>query len=103
MHERPEGAELLAAARDALLLKLLPALPEPLRYEARMVANAMAIASRLAGLPSLTLAADGASLAAMIRRGDFAPGSPRREACAEYLRALARSRAAVSNPKALAR
>lgn len=103
MQERPEGPELLAAARGTLLARLLPALPEGLRYEARMVANAIAIAARRADAPELALAPDLAALSAAIRRGDFAPGSPRRAECAAFLRAFAGARARVSNPKALAR
>ncbi len=103
MQERPEGPELLAAAREALLARLLPALPEALRHEARMVANAMAIASRRADAPELALAPDLAALATAIRQGDFAPGAPRRAECAAFLRAFAEARARVSNPKALAR
>lgn len=41
-----DGCELLVTARDALLQRLLPALPTALHYEARMIANAMLIASR---------------------------------------------------------
>ena len=41
-----DGCQLLATARDALLQRLLPALPTTLHYEARMIANAMLIASR---------------------------------------------------------
>ena len=46
MLERPDAAGLLEAARDVLLRELLPQLPESKRFEARMVANAMAIAGR---------------------------------------------------------
>jgi len=105
MQERPEARELLAAARGTLLERLLPALPPALHYEARMIANAMAIAARAAAPPPVpaALAADAACLAAAIRRGAFAPGTPGHAACAGYLRGLAEARARVSNPKALAR
>lgn len=46
MGDRPEGAELLRLARRSLLDDLLGALPEDKRYEALMVASAMAIALR---------------------------------------------------------
>jgi Domain of unknown function (DUF6285) len=46
MSERPTGAELLAAARSALLQELVTDLPEQRRYLALMIANAMAIAAR---------------------------------------------------------
>lgn len=43
---QPDGPELLATARDVLLNELLALLPADKRYEARMIANAMAIATR---------------------------------------------------------
>lgn len=46
MRNRPTGEELLATARRVLLDDLLPALPADRSYEALMIANAMAIASR---------------------------------------------------------
>lgn len=46
MLKQVDGPELLKTARDALLQHCLPALPDALRYEARMIANAMQIASR---------------------------------------------------------
>ena len=46
MSDRPDGAELLRLARRSLLENLLGALPEDKRYEALMVASAMAIAHR---------------------------------------------------------
>jgi hypothetical protein len=46
MNDQPDAAELLTIAREALLDKLLPDLPEGLRYDALMIANAMAIATR---------------------------------------------------------
>lgn len=46
MHKQVDGTELLKTARAALLQHLLPALPDVLRYEARMIANALLIASR---------------------------------------------------------
>jgi hypothetical protein len=42
----PDPADLLATARAAIKTELLPALPEDRRYAARMVLNALAIASR---------------------------------------------------------
>jgi len=44
--DHPDGIELLQVARQALLEDVLPALPPGQRYNARMVANAMAIARR---------------------------------------------------------
>ncbi len=46
MGDRPGGAELLRQARRSLLDDLLGALPEDRRYEALMVASAMAIVAR---------------------------------------------------------
>lgn len=94
MQEKPDPRNLLDTARAVLLEKLLPALPESARLEARMVASAMAIAARGIGAPD-TPAEPG--LAAAIRSGalDDDPGLPAR------LREAARARLAVSNPRAL--
>jgi len=46
MREKPSGADLLDIARDVLRNDLLPALPEENRYQALMIANAMAIVMR---------------------------------------------------------
>ena len=45
MRDRPGGSDLLRLAHAALLDELLDALPRDRRYEARLVANAMAIAA----------------------------------------------------------
>lgn len=93
--EAPDAADLLATAREALLGKLLPALPPALHYEARMAANAIAIAVRAMGVaPGLEL--DLASLAAEIRAG-----TARRDEVRALLRRLVQLRCAVSNPRAL--
>lgn len=116
MLERPDAAGLLETARDVLLRELLPHLPEPRRFEARMVANAMAIAVReaaadeapvLARLRELVVMPGAAPdavlrrLAAEIRAGERDPGRPGSAAAAEALAALARLRCAVSNPRAI--
>lgn len=93
--ETPDAADLLATAREALLGKLLPALPPALHYEARMAANAIAIASRAIGVAP-DFAPDLAALAAEIRSG-----TTRREEVRALLRRLARLRCAISNPRAL--
>ena len=49
MREQPNGPDLLAIARDVLKQSILPALPKDKVYEALMIANAMAIASRQYG------------------------------------------------------
>ena len=46
MSDRPDATELLAIARTTLLDKLLPQLPDELRYDTLMLATAMAIAAR---------------------------------------------------------
>jgi Domain of unknown function (DUF6285) len=46
MRDKPDGAALLKAARAVLTEELLEELPEAARYQARMVANALAIAAR---------------------------------------------------------
>lgn len=118
MLERPDAAGLLETAREVLLRELLPHLPESKRFEARMVANAMAIARRdtaadsapaLARLRALLDMPDAAPeallrrLAAEIRAGDRDPGRPGAAAAAEALAALTRLRCSVSNPRALGR
>ena len=116
MLERPDAADLLEAARDVLLRELLPHLPEEKRFEARMVANAMAIArrgaaedpapvlDRLRGLLDMPDAGPDAllrRLAAEIRAGERDPGRPGAPAAVEALVALTRLRCSVSNPRAL--
>ena len=46
MREHPDGAELLAIAREVLRKELLPLLPKDRAYDALMIANAMGIAER---------------------------------------------------------
>jgi hypothetical protein len=112
MLERPDARDLLATAREALLNTLLPALPAHLHYEARMAANALAIAGRaieaqtsateLALRDFLPSEAEPlAALARCIRAGDFAPGTPRHAEARALLAAMTRARCAVSNPRAL--
>lgn len=112
MLEPPDAADLLGTARALLLERLLPALPPDLHYEARMIANAMAIAARAgrvdtapaaAALGALVAgaAAPLAAIAAAIRAGAFAPGTPRHAEARAALEAYARLRCAVSAPRAL--
>lgn len=116
MLERPDAGGLLDTAREVLLRELLPHLPEAKRFEARMVANAIAIARREAAAdeaPALAALRDlydapGAApdallrrLAAEIRGGEHDPGRPRSAAAARALVSLARLRCGVSNPRAL--
>lgn len=108
MLEQPDAADLLATARATLLEKLLPALPAHLHYEARMVANAMAIAARAGAVDPAPLAArignfaeDTAHFAARIRAGTYLPGTPAYAGAAALLRDMVRLRCAVTNPRAL--
>jgi len=126
MNDRPDARDLLEIARHAFTAEILPAVPEPLRYTALMVANAMAIAQRelaagdsplreeyrrLAGLLSQNPAApDGSALrdgvesynrrlANEIRAGRF--DGEKRAAVLEHLRRTTEEKLAISNPKAL--
>jgi hypothetical protein len=118
MLEQPDSANLLATAREVLLKELLPHLPEARKFQARMVANAMAIAARegtadpapiLSMLRQALTAPDAPAeelqrrLAAEIRAGRHDPGTPRHAAVAAALAELVRTRCAVSAPKALGR
>jgi hypothetical protein len=64
MRDRPHGAVLLEQARAALLRDLLELLPESRRLDARMIANAMAIAKRELAAGDRDLMAERAALAA---------------------------------------
>lgn len=125
--ERPDATALLEEARRTLLEVLLPLLPADRRYDALMVANAMAIAGRETGqaeeatrglLKDLTLltgeAADAGlskgeiverfaalerRLAGQIRSGRYDAPEPRREAVRRYLRSTTIARLRISNPK----
>ena len=46
MREQPDGAALLAIARDVLKEEVLPLLPKDSRYKALMILNAIGIAGR---------------------------------------------------------
>jgi hypothetical protein len=126
MNDQPDATELLAIARATLLDKLLPRLPEELRYDALMIANAMAIASReyaagdapaqaeLARLRTLLGEHDSSlpdaalhaalteynrRLATAIRGGQF--DDLKRAALLDHLDKTAADKLAVANPKAL--
>jgi hypothetical protein len=108
MLEQPDAADLLATARAALLDKLLPALPTHLHYEARMIANAMAISGRAgAAEPGhlesrlANFAESPAHFAARIRAGAYQPGTPAYAGAAALLQEMVRLRASVTNPRAL--
>lgn len=113
--EAPEGPNLLATARDALLQEILPKLSGTDAFTARMIANAMAIAAREAvqddawvaaaratmqRLTGATAAPDRA-LAAAIRKGAYDPGNTHHTEVAALLRDAARRRCAISTPRVL--
>ena len=100
--EKPDGADLLATAREAVLNDLLPALPPEKAFTARMVAAAIALALREAQADTASLpATDLGALAREIREGRHDPGTPTHDATLAFLRDYARLRASVSAPKAL--
>ena len=126
MSDIPDATELLAIARTTLLDKLLPQLPDALRYDALMIANAMAIAAReqaigdaparaelvraaaLCGEQALSIGTDSLSakrakykrrLAMHIRAGRFDEHD--RAALLAHLAQTAADELAVSNPRAL--
>ena len=120
MNIRPDASELLAIARQTLLSELLPQLPGSLRYQALMVANAMAIAGREyrdgeaadtaeAQLLAALSDADGASLAdarqalcRAIRQGRFDEPGKDQDQLFAALSAITLARLSISNPKGLA-
>jgi Domain of unknown function (DUF6285) len=67
----PDAADLLTTARETLLKVLLPDLPPEKRYDALMVANAMAIAAREAAQAEAIRRAECAELEAFYQ--DDAP------------------------------
>ncbi|NLH79976.1 MAG: hypothetical protein GX458_03910 [Phyllobacteriaceae bacterium] len=121
MRERPDGRELLAAARRVLREKLLPQIDPSLRHDLLMVVNAISIAERglalgtapldeerrrlaaILGEDGGDLVAANRRLAALVRAGEADPGRPARAAVLEHLRAVGRDRLAESNPRVLAR
>jgi hypothetical protein len=102
MRVEPGGAELLRVARAELLENLLPSLPESQRYAARMVANAMAIATREMESPSPDTSIDAGKLAAEIRAGVH-DTRERSDPLLERLREITRRRLEVSNPRLVER
>lgn len=120
---QPDARDLLATARALLLDQLLPALPESLHYEARMIASAMAMALRemelaaacaqtekdaLARLPplhgqaGLTLAQTRALVARHIRQGLYDEPGPARQHLLDALQVITRAQLRISNPKVVA-
>jgi hypothetical protein len=121
MRDQPSGANLLRQARTVLVEDLLGALPEGKRYEALMVANAMAIVARelAAGeglaeeraaleelLGSVDEDDDAAALEALVARLAREIRAGRHDGATELHTLLSRdaaARLAISNPKLLDR
>jgi len=128
MRERPTGEELLIIARQVLRDELSPFLPEERRYDALMIANAMAIAARqiefgdtperqewqaLADLLGETVKEDDATavrgalcdlycrLGVKIRSGELDPGMPSHDAVHSFLLDVAIQKLRESAPKIL--
>ena len=68
MSDIPDATELLAIARSTLLEKLLPSVPEDFRYDALMIANAMAIAAREHAAGDTAMQAEVVRLAALLKQ-----------------------------------
>lgn len=115
-----DAIDLLGIARETLISTLLPVLPNELHYEARMIANAIAIASReieSAGMQyaqerellELLLATDHVpdqpsallDLSHRIRRGELSSSSEAQEKLITALTQLVVCKLKVSNPKLL--
>ena len=103
MSDPPRGGRLLQLARDALLRDLLKSLPKDRQLDARMIANAMAIAERELWAAERGAAQTGAKtavsekLAVEVRAGRH-DGD---EVTHRMLVERARDRLAIANPKAL--
>lgn len=125
MRNQPDARELLGIARETFIARILPVLPEDLRYTALMIANAMAIARReidagdesaraelqrlrallsedappIADRPMATILAEyNRLLAREIRAGRYDNDN---SAVLAHLRLTVEDRLAVSNPKGL--
>jgi hypothetical protein len=73
MREHPNGAELLAIAREVLRKELIPLLPKDKAYDALMIANAMSIAERQLQTGEQPQQQEQKALAALLgREGDLA-------------------------------
>ena len=105
MSQRPGPEDLLETAVGVLRTQIVGELSGNARYQALMVANAIAIAARQFGntpsrdLDEIPAASDAASLARAIREGAL---DGRTDVYDWIVRGL-RAQVSVSNPKALAR
>lgn len=113
-------SDLLSVARTVLRDDLLAALPGHLKYEALMVANAMAISSRELALGAMDVPSDDYSkalsallsetgtpdkltgdLITQLRQGAFHPDHPKAAELHQLLLAETRRKVKISNPRAL--
>ncbi|EWY38593.1 hypothetical protein N825_12340 [Skermanella stibiiresistens SB22] len=118
MRDQPTAANLLDTALKIYRERLLPLLPAEHRYEALMVANAIAISARQVEAGDAPLEEARRRLAAIypdddgslsdletrlsseIRQGAFDQDGPNRDAAFDYLWWRTRAKAAESNPRA---
>ena len=118
MTDRPDGEDLLEIARSSLLNELLPHLPEAVLLDARMIANAMAVALREKRMAAQQVAAEMQGLRGLyeeaadtgdltwrfiddIRAGRFDRPGAMREAARAHLRRTAVAKLELWNPKYL--
>ena len=126
MRDEPDALDLLAIARETLLGELVPALPPERRYDALLVASAIAAAAREVeageaplrderrdlgrllgeapddGPVAVALGRLNARLAADIRAGAFDAPGPRRVEMVRHLKAATMRKLRETNPKYLA-
>jgi len=120
MDDRPTAADLLETASRLLGDKRLEDLPDDRRYDALMIANARAIAGRMAQLDSAEVEKERDRLAVLmdvggeleslkrelikkIRSGAYDPASRQYAELWEWLYAVTLRRLGESNPRALPR
>lgn len=117
-----DTCDLLACARELLLSQLLPVLPPQQHYDARMIANALAIAGRdiersqacaeaqgnalnavlaLQGLPPLPLAQAQALISEQIRSGVYDASGAAQHGLLQALQISTAERLKINNPKVL--
>lgn len=120
---QPNATQLMQTAREVLLKQLMPALPEHLHYECRMIASAMAMTCReidlgpsaewveeqrladvlgIHSLAGLTPQDARALLSQFIRQGLYDRTGDANETLLAALMDITRANLAVSNPKVVA-
>jgi len=119
MRDQPDAAGLLEIARETLRGDLIDALPAGKRYEALMIANAIAIAARQMTAGDEPFANEASELrdilgskgdlkdlnhelARRLRAGAFGPGTPDRDRIYDILWQATEQKVRESNPKYLA-